>query len=52
MYTIQDLKRKFVSSFIWFLIASQIGELFLPHPVLNRCRNCWHFLQVIIRIAY
>jgi len=30
-----ELKKKFdVSSFVSNLLASQIGEIFLPHPVL------------------
>jgi hypothetical protein len=40
MYTIQDLKKK--SYMVWFLLASQIGEFFLPHPVVCNidCLGC------------
>jgi hypothetical protein len=36
MYTIQDLKKyTSISCLVWFLLASQIREFFLPQPVFR-----------------
>jgi hypothetical protein len=32
IYTIQDLRKEMLSCLVWFLLTSQIGEFFLPHP--------------------
>jgi hypothetical protein len=40
MYTIQYLKKK-LCFFVWFLLAFQIGELFLPLPALGHLGVRW-----------